>query len=146
MNIHELDAITHPELFARLTLDGEAPARLWARGNVEALAAERPALAVTGSRASSGFGEHMARELVNDLSRDMQLITGAAYGIEAAAVREALGCGSPVVIIAANGADRVHPAGHADLIERVATAGGVILTENEPGSAPPGPGSSAAGS
>jgi DNA processing protein len=136
VNIHELDATTHPELFARLTLDGEAPARLWARGNLDALTAERPALAVTGSRASTGYGEHMARELVNDLSADVQLITGAAYGIEGAAARAALACGSPVVIVAANGADRAYPAGHAELIERVTTAGGVILTENEPGSAP----------
>ncbi|NYE18109.1 DNA protecting protein DprA [Microbacterium immunditiarum] len=80
-----------------------------------------------GSRAATSYGEHVATELTTALvERGHAIITGAAYGIEAAATRATLtALGTPIAVLA-GGIDRPYPAGHTSLLERVAATGAVI--------------------
>jgi DNA processing protein len=120
-----------PEGFDRL--GSAAPHALWVRGDVEVLHLQ--GVAIVGARAATSYGEHVAQELAADLAQHHLIVSGAAYGIDGAAHRAALAVGGKTVAYLAGGSDRPYPAGHANLIERIAAAGAVV-SEVPPGSAP----------
>jgi DNA processing protein len=117
-------------------LGDHAPLLLWVRGDVDVLARLAPSVALVGARAATAYGEHVAMELAADLvGRGVTIISGAAYGIDGAAHRAALSAGGTTIALLAGGADRSYPAGHTQLIERIASTGAVV-SEVPCGSAP----------
>ncbi len=114
-----------PPQFADL---GEnAPLALWVRGQPAVLARLQPSIAIVGARAASSYGEHVATEFAAELAGGgIPVVSGAAYGIDGAAHRGALGAGGLTVALLAGGVDRPYPAGHTDLIDRIAVAGAVV--------------------
>lgn len=104
-----------------------APLCLWIRGDPSALGAPCPAVAVVGARAATGYGEHVAGELAAEAAGgDVVVYSGGAYGIDAAAHRAVLAAGGTTVAVMAGGIERPYPAGHADLLSRVAATGAVV--------------------
>ena len=95
-------------------LGERAPFVLFVRGATSFLA--RPLndlVTVTGSRAASAYGEHVAAELAGDLAnRECVLVAGGAYGVEAAVHRAVLAAGGDTIAVLAGGVDRPHPSGH----------------------------------
>lgn len=81
---------------------------LWTRGASSFLA--RPLqdfVTLTGSRASTSYGDHIAREPAASAAADERVVVaGGAYGIEGAAHQAALAAGGDTVAILANGVDR----------------------------------------
>lgn len=126
-----ITATSHPELFASMTLDDEAPCELWIRGNLDALTSTQPSITITGARACTAYGAHVTAEITADLAATHRIITGGAYGIEAAATSTAHSR-TPTVVVLASGIDRAYPGGHADLFDRVINAGGALISEVEP--------------
>ncbi|MCS5735669.1 DNA-processing protein DprA [Herbiconiux daphne] len=117
-------------------LGDAAPLLFWCRGNLEALNSEH-STAISGSRAATTYGEHVAMNLTSDLvANGHVIITGAAYGIDGMATRATLASGGTPAVVLAGGVDRFYPAGHHDLITRVATNGGVVISELPPTTAP----------
>jgi DNA processing protein len=115
-------------------LGAEAPAALWVRGDVEALSL--PNVAVTGMRASTAYGEHVAEEIATGLvAHDRGVINGGAYGIDGAALCACLESNGRPVVVLAGGVDVPYPSGHAELIGLVARAGAVV-SEFAPGTPP----------
>ena len=110
---------------------------LFVRGAASLLARPMSDLVtVTGSRAASAYGEHVAAELVGDLAnRERVLVAGGAYGVEAAVHRAALAAGGDTIAVLAGGVDRPYPSGHRDLLERVGDVG-ALVSELPPGSVP----------
>jgi len=102
------------------------PYGLWGTGDPTTLT-RRHRTTIEGARASTAYGEHIATELTTVLvERGHAIITGAAYGIEAAATRATLAArGTPIAALA-GGIDRPYPTGHTSLLERVAATGAVI--------------------
>ena len=89
-----------------------------------------------GARAATGYGEHVATELAAELAgRGVAVVSGAAYGIDGAAHRAALRAGGTTIALLAGGLDRPYPAGHADLLGRIAGQG-AVLSEVPCGGAP----------
>lgn len=116
-------------------LGTQAPVALWVRGRSELLVA-RPQIAVVGARAASGYGERVASELSGDLAMTgATIVSGGAYGIDGAAHRAALGVGGETIAFLAGGVDRPYPAGHHDLLDRIA-AHGAVVSEPPCGAAP----------
>ncbi len=116
-------------------LDLERPFALWVRGTLPDLAPGR-AVAVVGARAATAYGEHVAAELAVGLAEaQVCVVSGGAYGIDAAAHRGALAVGGATVAFLAGGVDRLYPAGNTDLLQAVAAAG-AVASEVPPGSAP----------
>lgn len=114
-------------------LGDAAPFALWCRGALPAGAA----VAIVGSRASTAYGERVAFDLADGLvGRGVAVVSGGAYGIDAAAHRGAQAGGGPTVVVLAGGVDRTYPMGNARLFEEVVAAGGAILAELPPGSLP----------
>ncbi|MGB3257917.1 MAG: DNA-processing protein DprA [Ornithinimicrobium sp.] len=110
---------------------------LWVRGCHVPLATmtERSA-SIVGARASTSYGEHVAAELAAGLvSRDFTVVSGAAFGVDAAAHRGALASDGVTIAVLAGGVERPYPAAHASLIARIAEVGAVV-SEVPPGSAP----------
>lgn len=113
-----------------------APHCLWLRGADGLLGDDRPSVAIVGARAATGYGEHVAAELAAELGgAGVRVVSGAAYGIDGAAHRAALAAGGETVALLAGGADRAYPAGHTELIDRIADRG-VVVSEVPCGAAP----------
>jgi DNA processing protein len=117
-------------------LGDHAPLCLWLRGEVDLLKATRTRVAVVGARAATAYGEHVAAELAADLSdMGVDIVSGAAYGIDGAAHRATLRAGGRTVALLAGGVDRAYPAGHRDLLDRI-TCDGLLLSEVPCGATP----------
>lgn len=107
-------------------LAAHAPLCLWLRGD-PALLRTADLIAVVGARAASAYGAHVAMEIATSCAQaGVAVVSGAAYGIDAAAHRGALGVEGPTVAVLAGGVDRPYPAGHDELIARIASAGAVV--------------------
>lgn len=108
-------------------LGPHAPLVLWCTGAPEALEALARSVAIVGARAATGYGEHVTAELAAGLAdRDVAVVSGGAYGIDGAAHRAALGSAGRTVAFLAGGVDRLYPAGHADLLQRMRRDGAVV--------------------
>jgi DNA processing protein len=117
-------------------LGDRSPFALWVRGPIDLAAACERSAALVGSRACSGYGEHVAAELATGCAdRRVTVVSGAAYGIDGCAHRAVLAVDGTTVAVLACGVDRPYPRGHADLLERIALTGAVV-SEIPPGSSP----------
>lgn len=116
--------------------DGCAPMALWVLGRKPLADTMDRALSVVGTRAASAYGEHVTAEIAGDLAVDgWTIVSGAAFGIDAAAHRAALGVGGCTVAVLACGVDRAYPSGHSRLLQRIAD-GGAVVSEYAPGTTP----------
>ncbi len=103
------------------------PTCLYARGTLAVGQALERSVAVVGARAATEYGTTMAFEIAEGLAnRSATVVSGAAYGIDAAAHRGALAADGPTVAVLACGLDRVYPVGHAGLLARIAETGAVV--------------------
>ncbi|RAS61860.1 DNA processing protein [Lentzea atacamensis] len=115
---------------------GGEPLALWVRGPHDLADVTDKAVAIVGSRAASGYGEHVAGEFAYGLAEaGVTVVSGAAYGIDGAAHRGALGAGGLTVAVLACGVDFAYPAGHQGLLGRIAREG-LIVSEYPPGMTP----------
>ena len=114
----------------------DPPAGLFLRGEAEPELLSRPAVAVVGARASSGYGSSVARSLGRELAAaGLVVVSGLARGIDAEAHRGALEAEGTTVAVLGCGIDRDYPAAHAELARRVADAG-LVVSEYAPGVEP----------
>jgi DNA processing protein len=112
------------------------PVALWVRGTARLDELADRSVAIVGSRASTAYGEHVAGELGHRLGeRGWTVVSGGAYGIDAAAHRGALAAEAPTVVVLACGVDRPYPAAHGALFHRI-TETGLLVSEWPPGCAP----------
>jgi DNA processing protein len=121
-------------------LGDRQPAALWIRGQADLRFACLRSVAVVGSRAATAYGSLVASELGADLAdRAMTVISGGAYGIDAAAHRGALAAGGPTIAVMACGLAFCYPRGHAELFTAIGETG-VLVSESPPDRAPTRPG------
>jgi len=112
------------------------PYCLWIRGPVDLASAAQRSAAVVGARSATTYGEMVATEMAAGLGeRRFTIISGAAFGIDAAAHRGALATGATTIAVLAGGVERPYPSSHAALIARIVEVGAVV-SEVAPGSAP----------
>ena len=115
---------------------GVPPFCLWVRGARRLAAVTTRAAAIVGARASTEYGVRVAAQFAAECAdRGITVVSGAAYGIDAAAHLGALAHGGATVAVLASGVDRPYPRGNAPLLDRIA-AEGVVVSEVPPGSSP----------
>ena len=126
-----------PQWPGRLDELGAArPYALWLRGRADPRQACLHSVSMVGSRAATGYGAHVAGEIAADLGeRGWTVVSGGAYGIDAAAHRGALVTGAITIAVLACGVDFPYPAGHADLFTAIAEQG-LVISEWPPGRQP----------
>jgi DNA processing protein len=114
----------------------DPPVGLFIRGGGPLDLLARPAVAIVGARACSGYGASVARSLAREAAgAGLVVVSGLARGIDGEAHRGALDAGGTTVAVLGCGIDRDYPAAHADLARRVADAG-LIVSEYAPGVEP----------
>nr|WP_239091794.1 DNA-processing protein DprA [Streptomyces sp. SID14478] len=112
------------------------PVGLWVRGGPSLRMWALRSVAVVGARACTDYGVRMGASLGAGLAeRGWVVVSGGAYGVDAAAHRGALGATGATVAVLACGVDRVYPRGHTQLIDRVAEQG-LVVGELPPGAHP----------
>ena len=115
---------------------GAPPYCLWVRGPADLAAACHRSAAVVGARSATTYGEMVATEMAAGLGeRRFTIVSGAAFGIDAAAHRGALATGATTIAVLAGGVERPYPSSHAALIAGIVEVGAVV-SEVAPGSAP----------
>jgi DNA processing protein len=121
------------------------PYGLWARGTTDLQACLARPAAVVGARAATAYGIHVGGQIAAGLSHaGWTIVSGAAYGIDAAAHRAALAADGLTVAVLACGPDVAYPAAHRGLLETIAASGAIVSccgTGSSP-SSPPAPSSS----
>jgi DNA processing protein len=117
-------------------LGERAPLVLWVSGEGRLDEVVGRSVAVVGARACTAYGEHVAAELAAGIGdRGWSVVSGGAYGIDAAAHRGALAVDAPTVAVLACGVDVAYPAAHDTLLAAVRAAGAVV-SEMPPGARP----------
>ncbi len=116
-------------------LHEHAPLCLWVRGDPAALGI--PGIGIVGARASTRYGERVAADLAAGVvAAGLSVVSGGAFGVDAAAHRAALASDGVTVVFQAGGVDKFYPIAHTDLLHEVCASGGVVVSEAPPGSAP----------
>lgn len=122
-----------PEGFGGLE---DGPLCLWARGPLNLASVCARSVSIVGARAATSYGVRQAGELSAGMAeRGFAVVSGAAYGIDAAAHRGALAAEGATVAFTAGGIDRPYPKGHEELYARLWREG-LVVSEVPPGSAP----------
>ena len=119
----------------------DPPQRLYCRGDPAAL--DRPAGAIVGSRRCTRQGRETAFALARGLmAQGVSVVSGLAFGIDAAAHRGALAACSDrsalpalrqpaTIAVLGSGLDNIYPRVHAGLAAEIVAAGGAVLSEHE---------------
>jgi len=123
-----------PEWPAQLAdLGDDQPYALWLRGNADLRFNCLRSVAIVGSRAATAYGSYVAAEFAASVAaRGLAVVSGGAFGIDAAAHRGALGADGVTVAVLAGGVDTPYPTAHAELFDAIA-AQGVLVSEWPPG-------------
>jgi DNA processing protein len=109
----------------------DPPVALFLRGG--ALDPSDLRVAIVGARRCSVLGAEVARDLGRRLGgAGVCVVSGAAYGIDAASHRGALDAGARTIAVLGSGIDTGYPRSSADLIARIAEVGSVV-SEYAPG-------------
>lgn len=105
----------------------DAPMLLYYKGNAE-LNSTR-IISIVGTRNATPYGKELTDALVAELKNsNVVVISGLAYGIDAMAHKASLKHNVPTVGVVGHGLDRIYPAQHRELAEKMIANGG-ILTE-----------------
>lgn len=131
---HHALTLDDPRYPPQLRQIHQAPPVLYVDGDPAHLG--RRQLAVIGSRNPTPAGTDTARDFAGALCRAGYTVTsGLAIGIDAAAHEGALAAGGVTIAVSATGPDRVYPARHHALAERI-RASGALVSEFPPGTPP----------
>ncbi len=116
------------------------PLLLWARGGADLRLCCVNSVSIVGSRAATGYGNHVAVEMAATLAeRGVAVVSGGAFGIDASAHRGAVAADGVTVAVLAGGLQFGYPRGHGELFAAIA-AQGVLVSECPPDSGPTRPG------
>ena len=112
----------------------DPPLLLYVQGDPAVL--QRPSLALVGSRKPTAQGADNATAFARELAmQGWVIVSGLAQGIDGAAHEGALEGSAPTVAVIGTGPDRVYPARHRALAQRIASSG-AIVSEYAPGTPP----------
>ena len=114
-------------------LGHQTPVALWVAGAADLRLLALRSVAMVGARACTAYGEELARQWSTELAdRSWTVVSGAAFGIDAAAHRGALAAGGPTIAVLAGGVDEPYPRAHAGLLARIQDEG-LVVSESPPG-------------
>jgi DNA processing protein len=120
-------------------LGAARPYALWVRGDQDLRFGCLRSVALVGARAASPYGVHVAAEMAAELAdNNWTVVSGGAYGIDAAAHRGALSGDGTTVAVFACGVDVTYPSSHSALFAEIAQSG-LLASELPPGATPTRP-------
>lgn len=109
------------------------PLALWVRGAADLRLLMLRSVAIVGARAATPYGMRVCQSWIPHLTEaGFTIVSGAAYGIDAAAHRAALLVDGMTAAILACGVDVAYPRAHDELLMRIAE-NGLVISESPPG-------------
>ncbi|MGP1449629.1 MAG: DNA-processing protein DprA [Wolinella sp.] len=113
-----------PEVFDQLK---NPPKNLYYRGNIELLA--RPKVAILGTRNPNTYAKAITLEMARFFSQNgVVVVSGGAFGIDILAHEASH---PETIFISPSSLDRPYPASHRLKFEKIASDGGLLLSEYE---------------
>lgn len=110
----------------------DPPVVLFYRGSLPN--AERPLVAIVGTRKPSPASAAQAFEIARGLARaGLSVVSGLALGIDAMAHRGCVEGGAQTFAVLGSGVDMVYPSSNRALARRALETGGALLSEYPPG-------------
>lgn len=120
----------------RLRLVGLPPPVLFILGEVAAMDRAH-AVAVVGTRRPTALGRATAGRIAEAVGGlGATVVSGLAFGIDAAAHAGAVRIGSPTVAVIGGGHERLYPASHRGLAREIVRGGGAVVSEFAPDTVP----------
>jgi len=121
----------YPKLLKQIS---DPPAMLWVRGELSQIPG--PDVAIVGTRRASPYGRRTAHRLAFQLaSKGVRIVSGLAYGIDAAAHHGAIDAGGQTVAVLGSGVDQIYPREHRELASAIEKQG-CVISELDPNEAP----------
>lgn len=116
----------------------DPPICLYVRGRIDRL--DALAIGIVGSRRCTIYGREQARRFGQQLAgRSVTVVSGLARGIDGEAHKGALEAEGRTIAVLGNGLSTLYPPEHADLAERIVSAGaGAIVSELPMATSPDG--------
>jgi len=117
---------------------GGVPVGFWVTGPGHLAQWCQRAVALVGSRASTRYGEAVALLLASEIAKPSvgwTVVSGGAFGIDAASHRGALAAGGRTIGLFANGLDISYPPANDGLIQKI-RQDGLAVSELPPGTHP----------
>lgn len=91
---------------------------------------DEPRVAIIGTRQASTYGKAVATKFAEVLaSAGVNIVSGGASGIDAAAHRGAITGGGKTTVVFGTGIDKVFPANHAPLFEEIRANSGCLISQ-----------------
>lgn len=115
----------------------DAPIVIYVLGNADLNT--QPSLNVVGTRKCTTYGTSFCAKMIEEFAGYIPralVVSGLAYGIDAAGHIAALERGLTTVAVVAHGLDMIYPAQHRDLARRIIASGGAIVSEYPSGVRP----------
>jgi DNA processing protein len=120
----------------RVNYNTRPPLCIWARGSWPLREAFDRSVAIVGARAATPYGVHVTTDLAFGLAEhEWTVVSGGAFGIDAAAHQGALAANGLTVAVLACGVDRPYPTGNSAMFEHIGNSG-LLISEWPPGSEP----------
>ncbi|MDE0451008.1 MAG: DNA-processing protein DprA [Gammaproteobacteria bacterium] len=130
-----MECLAKSALPERLAAIPDPPNRLYVRGAADVLG--EPGVAIVGSRRATRAGRDFAHALARELAAGgLVVVSGLAYGIDAAAHRGALAAPGRTVAVLGSGLDRVYPQAHERLAREILANDGAVVSEYAPDAGP----------
>lgn len=124
----------YPELLRQIY---DPPTFIWVRGDLREV--DKRAIAIIGTRRATDYGRRIAHDFASELAgRGFTIVSGMAYGIDAAAHRGAMAAGGRTIAVLGSGVDRIYPAEHLNLANQIIEHG-ALISEFPLGAAPDAP-------
>ena len=130
---HKIRFLTEVDLPMSLRLLPAAlqPSWLFARGDHRLL--HRQSIAVVGTRHCTPHGEFLTKYVVGAVGvLDVPIVSGLAYGIDTIAHQWCLELGLPTISVLGSGLLALYPRENQELADRIATRGGLLVSEYFP--------------
>ncbi len=108
-------------------LGERAPLALRIQGTADLRTAAARSIAIVGARGATQYGQWVAEDMAAQLAvLGWCVVSGGAFGIDAASHHGALSVGGVSVAVTAAGCDRAVPVSHTSLYSRIYSSGAVV--------------------
>ena len=101
----------------KLRKTAHSPLVLFYYGDITLL--DKPLLAVVGSRDYNDLGKESTERIINDIAKDVVIISGLARGIDTVAHQTAIDNGGRTIAVLGSGLDRCYPVENQELYEEI---------------------------
>lgn len=128
--------LNHPHYPAPLKQLADRPDQLYWLGSHPGSWLKQPKVAIVGSRKATAYGLGVAAQLASELAaKGVVIISGLAFGIDAAAHRGALQAAGRTVAVLPTPLNNIYPASHRSLSQQILSSGGSLISEYRAGTA-----------